>query len=218
MFPLKDENPTRRRPYLTVLLIFVNITLFLWSYFSGSFEEIVNRYGMKPALVSKGKELHTLLTSMFLHGGFLHIGGNMLYLWIFGDNIEDAFGRKKFLIFYFLCGLAASFSHLLSDPSSSVPTIGASGAISGVLGAYLVLYPRARVLTAVMYFYFIRVVMVPALFFLGFWFVLQFLSASFLLVAGAPSGVAYWAHVGGFLAGVVMALPLRRGGKSREMG
>ncbi|MEM2865848.1 MAG: rhomboid family intramembrane serine protease [Candidatus Hadarchaeales archaeon] len=155
---------------------------------------------------------------MFLHGGFLHIGGNMLYLWIFGDNIEDAFGRKKFLIFYFLCGLAASFSHLLSNPSSTIPAIGASGAISGVLGAYLVLYPRARVLTAVMYFYFIRVVMVPALFFLGFWFVLQFLSASFLLVAGAPSGVAYWAHVGGFLAGVVMALPLRRGGKGREMG
>ncbi len=215
MFPLKDENPTRRRPILTLLLIALNSAVFLWSYLSGSFEEIVNRYGMKPSSVFEGRELHTLLTSMFLHGGFLHIGGNMLYLWIFGDNVEDALGRKRFLAFYLLCGLAASLAHLLSDPSSSVPTIGASGAISGVLGAYLVLYPRARVLTAVMYFYFIRVVMIPALFFLGFWFVLQILSASFLLVVGAPSGVAYWAHVGGFLAGVVMALPLKRG---RRMG
>ncbi|MEM2672252.1 MAG: rhomboid family intramembrane serine protease [Hadesarchaea archaeon] len=209
MFPLKDENPTRRRPILTTLLIILNFGIFLWSYFSGSFEEIVNEYGMKPFLVSQGKELYTLFTSMFLHGGFLHIGGNMLYLWIFGDNIEDAFGRKKFLIFYFLCGLAASFSHLLSNPSSTIPAIGASGAISGVLGAYLVLYPRAKVLTAVMYFYFIRVIKIPAFFFLGFWFILQALSASLFLVAGAPSEVAYWAHIGGFLAGAVMALPKR---------
>ncbi|TDA35393.1 MAG: rhomboid family intramembrane serine protease, partial [Hadesarchaea archaeon] len=194
------------------------------SYFSGSFEEIVNEYGMKPLLVSQGKELHTLFTSMFLHGGFLHIGGNMLYLWIFGDNIEDTFGRKRFLVFYFLCGLAASFSHLLSNPSSTIPAIGASGAISGVLGAYLVLYPRARVLTAVMYFYFIRVIKIPAFFFLGFWFILQVLSASLFLLAGAPSEVAYWAHIGGFLAGVIMALPKKgfpaglKTGERRKIG
>lgn len=209
MFPLKDENPVRRKPILTPLLIALNSAIFLWSYFSGSFEEIVNKYGMKPLLVSQGKELYTLFTSMFLHGGFLHIGGNMLYLWIFGDNVEDAFGRRNFLIFYFLCGLVASLAHLFSDPSSTIPTIGASGAISGVLGAYLVLYPRARVLTAVMYFYFIRVIKIPALFFLGLWFVLQALSASLFLVAGAPSEIAYWAHLGGFLAGMAMALPKR---------
>jgi membrane associated rhomboid family serine protease len=168
---------------------------------------------MKPAQVLKGKELYTIFTSMFLHGGILHIFGNMLYLWIFGDNIEDALGRPKFLLFYLLSGIAADLAHVFSDPSSSVPTIGASGAISGVLGAYMVLYPRARVYT---YFFYIGVFKIPAIFFLGFWFLLQVLSTSILPIAGAPSVVAYWAHIGGFIAGMLMILPIRR--KLRKRG
>jgi membrane associated rhomboid family serine protease len=209
MFPLKDENPTKTKPILTIILIIANTSIFFASYFSGSFKEIVNSYGVKPALLLEGRELHTIFTSMFLHGGFLHIFGNMLYLWIFGDNIEDVLGRPKFLLFYLLSGVVAVFAHAFSDPSSTIPTIGASGAISGVLGAYVVLYPRARVLTAVMFFHFLRLIMVPAILLLGFWFLLQVLSASVLLVAGAPSGVAYWAHVGGFLAGALFILPLK---------
>jgi len=213
MFPLKDENPTRTKPVLTIFLIVVNTAIFIVSYLSGSFNQIVDSYGMKPALVLKGKELYTIFTSMFLHGGFLHIFGNMLYLWIFGDNLEDALGRPKFLLFYLASGVAAGLAHALSDPSSPIPTIGASGAISGVLGAYIVLYPRARVLTAVMYS---GIIMIPAIFFLGFWFVLQVLSVSFSWVAGGSSGVAYWAHIGGFVAGAVMIYPLRKSIKRRQ--
>jgi membrane associated rhomboid family serine protease len=216
MFPLKDENPTRTKPVLTIFLIAANTAIFIASYFSGSFEGIVKSYGMKPAQVLKGKELYTIFTSMFLHGGILHIFGNMLYLWIFGDNIEDALGRPKFLLFYLLGGVAAGLAHAFSDPSSMVPTIGASGAISAVLGAYMVLYPRAKVLTAMMYFPLFRIVMIPAIFFLGFWFLLQVLSTSILLITGAPTEVAYWAHIGGFIAGMLMILPIRR--KLRKRG
>jgi len=207
MFPLKDENPTRTKPILTLILIALNVSIFIYSYFSGSFDQIIDSYGMKPEEVLSGRQLHTLFTSMFLHGGFLHIFGNMLYLWIFGDNIEDALGRPKFLLFYLLSGIVADLVYAFSDPSSMVPTIGASGAISGVLGAYIVLYPRARVYT---YLFPFGIFMIPAIFFLGFWFLLQVLSTSILLVAGAPSGVAYWAHIGGFVAGAVMIYPLRK--------
>jgi len=213
MFPLKDENPTRTKPVLTIFLIVVNTAIFIASYLSGSFDQIVDSYGMKPALVLKGKELYTIFTSMFLHGGFLHIFGNMLYLWIFGDNLEDALGRPKFLLFYLATGVAAGLAHALSDPSSPIPTIGASGAISGVLGAYIVLYPRARVFTVAMYF---GIIMIPAIFFLGFWFLLQVLSVSFSWVAGGSSGVAYWAHIGGFIAGMLLILPTWR--KLRKRG
>jgi len=213
MFPLKDENPTRKKPILTIFLIVLNIVIFIASYFSGSFEGIVDSYGMKPALVLKGKELYTIFTSMFLHGGFLHIFGNMLYLWIFGDNIEDALGRPKFLLFYLLSGIVADLAHAFSDQTSMVPTIGASGAISGVLGAYIVLYPRSRVYT---YLFPFGIVMIPAIFFLGFWFLLQVLSASYLLIGEAISGVAYWAHIGGFVAGAVMIYPLRKSIKRRQ--
>ena len=219
MFPLKDENPTRRRPILTYALIIVNFAIFLGLLLTGTFELSIDEFGMKPAEVLAGRQLHTLFTSMFMHGGWLHIIGNMWYLWIFGDNIEDMCGRGKFLLFYFGSGLAASFAHALSVPGSMVPTIGASGAISGVLGAYALLYPRARVHTAIFAFYLIHLVMVPAALIIGFWFVLQVLSASVLLVTGAPSGVAYWAHIGGFLAGMVLILPiwmkLRRRGRAR---
>jgi membrane associated rhomboid family serine protease len=212
MFPLKDDNPRRTKPILTISLIAVNTAIFIASYFSGSFDRIVDLYGMKPALVVNGKELCTIFTSMFLHGGFLHIFGNMLYLGIFGDNIEDALGRRRFLLFYFMSGIAASLAQVFSDPSSMVPTIGASGAISGVLGAYIVLYPRARVYTYIFPF---GILMIPAIFFLGFWFLLQVISTSYLLIGGAPSGIAYWAHIGGFIAGALMIYPLlkSRGGR-----
>jgi membrane associated rhomboid family serine protease len=144
----------------------------------------------------------TLFTSMFLHGGFLHIAGNMLYLWIFGNNVEDSMGRMRFIVFYFLCGIVAAYAHALANTASTVPMIGASGAISGVLGAYLLLYPRARVLTLIAFGLYIRTVEVPAMFVLGFWFVLQFLNA--LVSAGAGGGVAWYAHIGGFVAGILL--------------
>ncbi|KUO41819.1 MAG: hypothetical protein APU95_04915 [Hadesarchaea archaeon YNP_N21] len=208
MFPLKDDNPTETKPFLTIFLIVINVAIFIYSLLSGSFEEIIYDYGMKPKTLIA--EPYTLFTSMFLHGGFLHIIGNMWYLWIFGDNIEDICGRRRFLLLYVLSGVAAGLIHALSDPKSAVPTVGASGAIAGILGAYAVLYPRAKVYTAVVIFYFIQIIMVPALFLLGFWFILQLLSASITWIAGAQTGVAYWAHVGGFVAGAVLIWPLKK--------
>jgi membrane associated rhomboid family serine protease len=149
----------------------------------------------------------TLLTSMFLHGGLLHVLGNMLYLWIFGDNVEDAMGPFRFLAFYLLCGIIAAFAQIAIDPSSTIPMVGASGAIAGVLAAYFVLYPRSRILTLVPIFFFMRLVAVPAVFLLGFWFVLQLLSGAGTI--GSPGGVAYFAHIGGFVAGLFLVFPFR---------
>lgn len=208
MFPLKDENPTQRRPILTYALITINTAIFVGTLLTGTFERSIREYGMKPAEVLAGQELHTLFSSMFLHGGIPHILFNMWYLWIFGDNIEDILGRGKFILFYFGAGLAASFAHAFSDPGSMIPTIGASGAIAGVLGAYMLLYPWARVHTAVIFFLIPHLVMIPAVVIIGFWFVLQVISASVLWAAGATAGVAYWAHIGGFLAGMLLILPV----------
>lgn len=208
MFPLKDENPTKRRPVITYALITINLAIFVGTLLIGTFNQTINKYGMRAAEVFAGQRLYTLFTSMFLHGGVLHILFNMWYLWIFGDNIEDVLGRGKFILFYLGAGLAASFVHALSDPSSIIPTIGASGAIAGVLGAYMLLYPWARVHTAVIFFYIIHLVMIPAAVMIGFWFVLQVISASVLWAAGATAGVAYWAHIGGFLAGMLLILPV----------
>ncbi|MBA7594116.1 Rhomboid protease GluP [subsurface metagenome] len=204
MFPLKDENPTRRRPILTYALIAINFVIFIGTLLAGTFEQSIEEFGMRPAEVFAGKQLYTLFTSMFLHGGFLHIVSNMWYLWIFGDNIEDVLGRRKFMLFYLGAGLVASFAHAFSDPTSAIPTIGASGAIAGVLGAYMLLYPWAKVYTIV----FFILAMIPAAVLIGFWFVLQVFSASVLWVAGTTTGVAYWAHIGGFLAGMLLILPV----------
>jgi membrane associated rhomboid family serine protease len=180
------------------------------SFWAGiSPEEIVQKYGMIPRDIMNGERLYTLFTSMFLHGGITHIAGNMVYLSIFGDNIEDALGRARYLFFYFLCGIAASLTHMLTTADLSVPTIGASGAISGILGAYLILYPRARILTLVFY-YWIHLIRIPAIFFLGFWFILQFISGWLTLAFEITSGVAYWAHIGGFAVGMALAPLLRR--------
>lgn len=216
MFPLKDENPIKRRPIITYALIVINVGVFVGTLIAGIFDQTILEFGMKPAEVLNGQNLHTLFTSMFLHGGILHILFNMWYLWIFGDNIEDVLGRGKFILFYLGAGLVASFAHAFSAPGSTIPTIGASGAIAGVLGAYMLLYPWARVHTAIIFFYIIHLITIPALAMIGFWFVLQLLSASVTWMTGASAGVAYWAHIGGFIAGVVLILPMWRKLRKRK--
>jgi len=177
-----------------------------------SLEEAIWRYGMIPNQIMRGRQWYTLFTSMFLHGGIIHLGGNMLYLYILGDNIEYAFGRGRYLIFYIFCGIAASVAHILSINTANgwlIPAVGASGAISGVLGAYLLLYPKARILSLVLV-YWVYIVRIPAVFFLGFWFIFQFLEGIMTLGLGMPSGVAYWAHIGGFVVGLALAPILKK--------
>jgi len=214
VIPLHDDNPTRTKPVLTVLLIAANVLVFMYQLSLGPRQEqaLVFQFGAIPAVIVGTRSLpdqlaaipplFSLFTSMFLHGGFLHIIGNMLYLWIFGNNIEDAMGRARFLVFYLTCGVLAALAHILSNPASVLPTIGASGAISGVLGAYLILYPRARVLTLIPLGFFTRLMYIPAGIVLGFWFVFQLISGS--LSSPQGGGVAWFAHVGGFVAGIVL--------------
>jgi len=211
LIPIRDENRSLSTPHLTRAIIIVNVVVFLTTWLSGySFlEDVVWKFGMIPQSIMRGENLYTLFTSMFLHGGILHLFFNMLYLYIFGDNIEDAFGHGRYSIFYLLCGLVASTLHILTTLDPTAPTIGASGAISGVLGAYLVLYPRARIQTLV-FAPFIAVLRVPAVFFLGFWFILQLFYGSLTLAFEVPSETAYWAHIGGFVAGIVLGLIVRR--------
>ncbi len=197
---------------MSFILIVLNICVFLYEMALGRIggELFMQSFALVPAkLFSSGPiagqqipVLATLFTSMFLHGGILHIAGNMLYLWIFGNNVEDAMGRTRFFLFYTLCGLFAAFAHAYANRYSAVPMIGASGAISGVLGAYLLLFPRARVVTLVFFGFFVRTVQIPAMIVLGFWFVLQFLNA--MLDSGSPGGVAWYAHVAGFVAGMLL--------------
>ena len=175
----------------------------------GEFSEgVVYEFGMTPLYLGIAT-LYTLFTSMFLHGGIIHLAGNMLYLWIFGDNIESICGKSKFILFYLTCRLLASFAHILTTVNPEVPTINASGAIADVLDAYLLLYPRAKVLTLV-FFFFITMIRVPAIVLLGFWFVYQLFLGSITLMSGVGSGVAFWAHIGGFAAGFVLILLFRR--------
>ena len=219
MIPLHDDNPTRIRPLVTVALIVLCVLAFLWQISLGEVDQrrLVAGLGLIPVVLLGQAELPPLLelvpaeltvvTSMFLHGGWMHLIGNMLYLWIFGNNIEDAMGHWRFVLFYLLCGAAAALAQVLQDPASATPMIGASGAIAGVLGAYLLLYPRARVLVLVFLGFFVTTLRLPALLVLGFWFVLQFFNA---VVAGeAGGGVAWWAHIGGFVAGLGLILLFR---------
>jgi len=212
LIPIRDENRSQTTPHITRILILVNIIAFIpllyYTFLPEDqkaflfVESLYNNFTMVPADILQGKNLHTLFTSMFLHADILHIGGNMLFLYIFGDNVEDAFGHFRYLLFYFICGLAADFTHIFSLTTPTelvVPTLGASGAISGVMGAYIVMYPRARIRTLILAYY-IAVVSIPAVFFLGFWFLLQLLY-TWLDIGG---GVAYWAHVGGFVAGMLL--------------
>jgi membrane associated rhomboid family serine protease len=213
MLPIRDTIPSHTRPVVTWALILTNVAIFLRQAAlpQPALEAFVFYFGMVPAaLVNTGVEALppsagplTFLSSMFLHGGFLHLIANMWTLWIFGDNVEDRMGHSRFLVFYILCGLLAGGAHLLSDPTSTVPTIGASGAIAGVLGAYFILFPRSRVLTLIPIFFYPLFVEIPAFVYLGFWFLSQVLSGS--MTAGATGGgIAWWAHIGGFLAGVAL--------------
>lgn len=220
MLPLRDVNPTRHFPLMTIILIAVNVLVFLYELILGpQVEGFVQSWAIIPYEITHGVDLPpasiqpiylTLITAMFLHGGFVHIAGNMLFLWIFGNNIEDAMGSLRFLVFYLLCGLAAAFAQIAVGPNSDIPNIGASGAIAGVLGAYLLLFPRAEVQTLVFLGFFVRLVRLPALLFLGLWFVLQLFSGVAGLGMEATGGVAWFAHIGGFIAGIVLINLFRR--------
>lgn len=216
MIPLHDDNPTATPPLLTVLLIVVCVLVFFWQLSLGPQQaRIVYALGVIPAVLFGHLQLPeaialvtpsaTVFSSMFLHGGWMHLIGNMLYLWVFGNNIEDAMGHARFMVFYLLCGVAAVFAQALPDPQSQIPMIGASGAISGVLGAYLLLYPHARVLVAIPFGFYLHTMQIKAGWVLGFWFVMQLISS--VANAGQQGGVAFGAHIGGFVAGMLL-LPL----------
>ncbi len=215
MIPIKDDNPTYTFPIITILLILANIGIFIYQFSLGSgAQAFVYRLGAVPWEITHFREVPrypveyrsaipgvlTLFTSMFLHGGIIHLLGNMLYLYIFGDNIEALMGHGKFFVFYVGCGLIATLAHVVPNPNSTIPMVGASGAISGVLGAYLLRYPRAKVHVLIIFLLFIRVVRVSALFVLGFWFLMQVFNG-FVQSGG---GVAWFAHIGGFIAGMVL--------------
>jgi membrane associated rhomboid family serine protease len=218
--PLKDLNPSRSYPFVNITLILANIVVFFYEIGlkvtlpRGAFDALVLSYSTVPARIPAFLAGHAgfevaflpLVTSMFLHAGWLHIGGNMLFLWIFGDNVEDFFGHFTYFFFYLVCGIGAGFLHILFNFHSNIPAVGASGAISGIMGAYILLYPRARILTLV----FIFPIPVPAVIFLGLWYVMQFLSGLNVLGGGASGGVAVWAHIGGFLLGMLLTLMARR--------
>ncbi len=217
MFPLRDTIPSRTFPFVTISIIIINFFVFFYELSLGpALSEFITSYGIIPvefSNLSVKKPLQIiflifpLFTSTFLHGGWMHIIGNMWYLWIFGDNIEDRTGHFRFLIFYLLCGMLAGMTHVLMNPHSSIPTVGASGAIAGVMGAYFLLFPRAKILTLVFLFIFIQIIEIPAIFFLGFWILFQFISGSMSVgLTENSGGVAWWAHIGGFLIGLILVM------------
>jgi membrane associated rhomboid family serine protease len=230
MIPIRDENRPSKKPYINYMLIILNVVIFFSLYFQGlrAFNKYIMMYGAIPVYILRGDRLETLFTSMFMHADILHLLGNMLYLWVFGDNVEDALGHIKYLIFYLLGGLFASLVHIISTLLSiytspipyviaklTVPAIGASGAISAVLGAYMILYPNARIRTLIFYI-FITIVSVPAYYYIGFWFIYQFLMGLLSLTPlETELGVAFWAHIGGFFFGlaVVKAFKVKPGGR-----
>ena len=228
MIPLKDTIPSERYPITIIFLIMANIAVFFYEISLGrQLPELVKFAGVVPVRffnpqlnVSPGflGRYFPIFTSLFLHGGWVHLLGNMLYLWIFGDNIEGRLGHFKFLTFYLLCGLGASLAYIFANPTSSVPSIGASGAIAGILGAYFILYPKSRIITLVPIFFFFQIIELPAFIFLGVWFLMQFFNGVLTLgprIAQA-GGIAWWAHIGGFLSGIFFII-LLKGKKSRRI-
>ena len=229
MFPLKDDNPSNSAPVVTVALIVLNALFFVYqiSLEAGGADgaragqAFIEEFGLVPCRLTGacrvGPELPspilTIFTSMFMHGGLFHIGGNMLYLWIFGNNVEDTLGHGRYLLFYLLSGVAAALAQTAVGPSSVVPMVGASGAVSGVLGAYLLLFPHAHVTTLIILGFFFRLVQIPAMVVLGFWIVLQVLNG--LGSFGSSGGVAFFAHIGGFLAGMGLLYALKPRAGSR---
>jgi membrane associated rhomboid family serine protease len=210
LIPIRDQIPTRRVPIVNYLLIAANVFVFILESLAGSNQDaLVYQFALIPANFTANINLANftdIFTSMFMHAGLLHLGGNMLYLWIFGDNVEDSMGSLKYLMFYLVGGVVASLTHIFFNPGSQVPTVGASGAIAAVLGAYLVLYPQSRVMTIIPLGFFIRLASIPAIIVLGFWFILQLFNGVFSLGAESDvGGVAFWAHIGGFVSGLVLA-------------
>jgi membrane associated rhomboid family serine protease len=224
MFPLRDENPTELFPFVTILLIVVNVLVWLLVQGGGLADPFLHSlcaYGAIPAEItgslSPGEFVSlgdatcrigglggwTILTSMFMHGGWMHLLGNMWFLWVFGNNIEDSMGHVRYLVFYLLCGALASAAHIFVDPGSAIPTVGASGAISGIMGAYIVLYPKVRVYTLIFLIVYVRVIPMAAAAVLGLWFALQLFSG-LMSGSGSGEGIAFWAHIGGFVAGAVL--------------
>ena len=218
MIPLRDENPTRTTPYVTFVLIAANVAAFIWqlgAIASGSREGML-AYALVPHDIATGVDLiypggpHpvllTVFTSMFMHANLLHIAGNMLYLWIFGNNIEDVLGHFRFLFFYLVCGAAAAMGQIIVDPMSRIPMMGASGAIAGVLGAYMMLFPTANIITLVFIGWYVTTAEIPAIITLGIWFLMQIISLSYMrgMEPHAQGGIAYAAHIGGFVAGVAL--------------
>ena len=215
MIPLKDENPTYTTPIVVYVLIAINVVVFLHEMTLGSqLENFFQLYAVVPQELSASfagtppdqpiPELVTLISSQFLHGGIMHIAGNMLFLWTFGNNIEDSLGHVKFLLFYLICGILAGLTHWFFDMQSLVPTVGASGAIAGVMGAYILKYPKAQILTLLPLGIIFTTIRIPAVFFLGFWFVQQAISSVASLGVSSEGGVAYWAHAGGFIFGAIL--------------
>jgi membrane associated rhomboid family serine protease len=223
VFPLKDDNPTRITPVITVGLIVLNVLVYAYQFLLAAggpggereFQAFIQEFGLVPCRLTGAchgpvdlpSPTLTIFSSMFMHGNLFHIGGNMLYLWIFGNNVEDTLGHGRFLAFYLLSGIAAALAQTAIGPGSEVPMVGASGAVSGVLGAYLLLFPRAHVTTLIVLGFFWRLVDIPAMIVLGFWIVLQVLNG--LGSFGASGGVAFFAHIGGFLAGMGLLFVLR---------
>jgi membrane associated rhomboid family serine protease len=209
MLPISDVIPSRTVPFVTIGLIVINVLVFLYQLMLPSelLEAFVRQYALIPAWFS----WPSVFTSMFLHAGFLHVAGNMLFLWIFGDNVEDRLGHARYLVFYLGAGVVAALAQLMIDPFSKVPMVGASGAIAGVMGAYIVLYPQSRILTAVFVLIFFDIVEIPAIFFLGLWFLMQLLSGIGSLgpTSAAGGGTAFFAHIGGFVSGLIAGLILR---------
>jgi membrane associated rhomboid family serine protease len=220
LIPYKDDNPTRRVPFITLLFIGLNVSVFILQMLhGGGGKEIIYSYGAIPrSLISFHSDqpvspVTTVFTSMFMHGGLMHLGGNMLYLWIFGNNVEDELGHLRFVFFYLFCGVVSAYAYALTAQGSAVPMVGASGAISGILGAYLLLFPRARVRTLVFLGIFIQAVRLPALIVIGFWAIIQFVSGLLTYGGMNQGGIAWFAHMGGFLAGLLtikLWLPRRR--------
>lgn len=205
MFPIRDHNPSLKSPYVTWAIIVLNVVLYLLTDpIAGNLESLWVQNALYPGAVTEGAYLHGLISHMFLHAGLMHLAGNMLFLWVFGDNLEEQLGHVGFLLFYLAGGLAAAGAQILAEPHSMVPMVGASGAIAGVMGGYLLMFPRARVDVLFIFVIFFKIFPIPAWIVLGVWFALQLVNGS---TAGPEDGVAYWAHAGGFAAGLLLMVP-----------
>ena len=220
MIPIRDELKTHRTPIVNYLLIAVNVLVFIWMFLNqGRFESIVYEHGLIPASLLDGiqlSEIVDIFTSMFMHGGWMHLAGNMLYLWIFGDNIEDRLGHLRYLLFYLAGGIAAALLEIVITPYSQVPMVGASGAIAAVLGAYMVLYPNSRVYTFIPLGFFARLRLMPAIVVLGMWFVLQLFNGVGSLGYVDQGGTAYFAHIGGFIFGLAIGWLFKKQGREPQ--